>query len=98
METALMSNIGRKVAIAAAAFATVGSTVFGGAALAGDDPHQDARSGSASATNGDCFNVLSGNNVLSGIGAIIGAGKADANAPCNIATGTSGAGGVNVDD
>jgi hypothetical protein len=34
METSLMSHFGRKVAIAAAVFATVGSTVFGGAALA----------------------------------------------------------------
>jgi hypothetical protein len=31
-----MSNFGRKAAIAAVAFATVGSTVFGGAALAVD--------------------------------------------------------------
>jgi hypothetical protein len=36
METALMS-FGRKAAIAAVAFATVGSTLFGGVALAGDD-------------------------------------------------------------
>jgi hypothetical protein len=36
METSLMS-FGRKAAIAVAAFATVGSTVFGGVALAGDD-------------------------------------------------------------
>jgi hypothetical protein len=36
METALMSHFGRKAAIAAVAFATVGSTVFGGAALAND--------------------------------------------------------------
>jgi hypothetical protein len=36
METALMSNIGRKAAIATVAFATVGSTLFGGVALAGD--------------------------------------------------------------
>jgi hypothetical protein len=36
METSLMT-FGRKAAIAVAAFATVGSTLFGGAALAGDD-------------------------------------------------------------
>jgi hypothetical protein len=36
METSLMS-FGRKAAIAAVAFATVGSTLFGGAALAGGD-------------------------------------------------------------
>jgi hypothetical protein len=36
METSLMS-FGRKAAIAVAAFATVGSTLFGGVALAGDD-------------------------------------------------------------
>jgi hypothetical protein len=36
METALMSHFGRKAAIVAVAFATVGSTVFGGAALAVD--------------------------------------------------------------
>ena len=35
METALMSHFGRKAAMAAVAFATVGSAVFGGAALAG---------------------------------------------------------------
>jgi hypothetical protein len=34
METVVMSHFGRKAAIAAVAFATVGSTVFGGAALA----------------------------------------------------------------
>jgi hypothetical protein len=38
METALMNNFGRKAAIAAVAFATVGSTVFGGVALANDAP------------------------------------------------------------
>jgi hypothetical protein len=37
METALMNHFGRKAAIAAVAFATVGSTVFGGVALAGQD-------------------------------------------------------------
>jgi hypothetical protein len=36
METSLMS-FGRKAAVAAVAFATVGSTLFGGVALAGDD-------------------------------------------------------------
>jgi hypothetical protein len=35
METALMSHFGRKAAMVAVAFATVGSAVFGGAALAG---------------------------------------------------------------
>jgi hypothetical protein len=45
METALMS-FGRKAAIAAVAFATVGSTLFGGVALAGDDKgHGDHRKG-----------------------------------------------------
>jgi hypothetical protein len=38
METALMNHFGRKAAIAAVAFATVGSAVFGGAALAQDGP------------------------------------------------------------
>jgi hypothetical protein len=40
-----MSNFGRKAAIAAVAFATVGSTVFGGAALAGDHKrdHKDGK-------------------------------------------------------
>jgi hypothetical protein len=61
METALMSNFGRKAAIAAVAFATVGSTVFGGAALANGDKDKedhkkvsvwkagDAKSGDATA-------------------------------------------------
>jgi hypothetical protein len=38
-----MSNFGRKAAIASVAFATVGSTVFGGAALAGDKDHKDGK-------------------------------------------------------
>jgi hypothetical protein len=75
METALMSNFGRKAAIAAVAFATVGSTVFGGAALAGDKkdgkdgkaPHSvsDLQDATASA-NGGTNNCLNGIPVLSG--------------------------------
>ena len=44
METSLMS-FGRKAAIAVAAFATVGSTLFGGVALAGDDHRNGDRPG-----------------------------------------------------
>jgi hypothetical protein len=43
METALMSQFGRKATIAAVAFATVGSTLFGGAALANDDKKKDGK-------------------------------------------------------
>jgi hypothetical protein len=40
----MMSHIGRKAAIAAVAFATVGSTLFGGAALA-SGPDKDGKDG-----------------------------------------------------
>jgi hypothetical protein len=69
METTLMSNFGRKAAIAAVAFATVGSTLFGGAALAGDKNHGkdvDVATGPATATatggaaTNNCLNILSG--------------------------------------
>jgi hypothetical protein len=46
METALMSHFARKTAIAAVVFATVGSTLFGGAALAGGKgDHKDGKDG-----------------------------------------------------
>jgi hypothetical protein len=96
METALMSNIGRKVALAAVAFATVGSTAFGGVALAnggwgGDD--QDARGGDATggSVTGNCVSAL--NNVL-GIG-LLGVSDND-NANC-IAGPARGGDAVNLD-
>ena len=64
-----MSHFGRKAAIAAVAFATVGSTLFGGAALAddnGDDRKHDDKKvsswkagdgGEAKAKGGECKNV-----------------------------------------
>jgi hypothetical protein len=46
METALMSHIGRKAAIATVTLATVGSTLFGGVALAGGKHnHKDGKDG-----------------------------------------------------
>jgi hypothetical protein len=68
METALMSNFGRKAAIAAAAFATVGSTLFGGAALASDENHLSSGPGGAGGAVDDTCSrnilpILSGNAI-----------------------------------
>jgi hypothetical protein len=43
METSLMNSFGRKAAIVAVAFAAVGSTVFGGTALADDKKRDDGK-------------------------------------------------------
>jgi hypothetical protein len=68
METALMSHIGRKAALAAVAFATVGSALFGGAAFAagpqgggggGDDDGAIMSSCSTVSTGGSPGSVLS---------------------------------------
>jgi hypothetical protein len=71
----MMSHIGRKAAIAAVAFATIGSTLFGGAALATDKkdgkddkaPHSvsDLQDATASA-NGGTNNCLNGIPIVSG--------------------------------
>jgi hypothetical protein len=58
MEPSLMNHFGRKVAIAAVAFATVGSTLFGGAALADDEENTVApvwKGGGAQGGNTYCM-------------------------------------------
>jgi hypothetical protein len=98
METALMSNFGRKAATAAVAFATVGSTLFGGVALANDgkNGHNDIRNtggagGNGTATN-NCLNI--GIPILSGLAL---GGTASATGASCTATATGGAGGVGAD-
>ena|ERR1700754_3764147 len=93
-----MSHYGRKVAIATAVFATVGSTVFGGAALANDkrDGHgkdakvSDLQDATANA-NGGSNKCLNGIPILSG-GAAVAIGKGDAtNSVCNANGGSADA-------
>jgi hypothetical protein len=72
METALMKHFGRKAAIAAVAFATVGSTVFGGAALANDDDGKKWKAGDggdASGKGGVC--VIEKDNGYGGLSSIV---------------------------
>ena len=93
-----MGNLGRKAAIAGVAFATVGSTLFGGVALANDgkdgkDHHVEVTNtggagGNGTATN-NCLNI--GIPLLSGIA--LGGTATVTGASCT-ATGTGGAGGV----
>jgi hypothetical protein len=92
METALMSNFGRKAATAAVAFATVGSTLFGGAALAGDgrDITNDGGAGGAGGTaTNNCLNI--GIPILSGLA--LGGTSSATGASCT-ATAPGGAGGT----
>jgi len=98
-----MGQYGRKAAIAAVAFATVGSTLFGGVALADDGKgkgkhgndvtNTGGRGGDATATN-NCLNI--GIPILSGLA--IGGTSSATGAYCE-ANATGGAGGVgaNVD-
>jgi hypothetical protein len=73
METALMSQLARKAAIAAVAFATVGSTVFGGAALAtGKDG--GGGSGGGGGTMSSCSTVSTGGSPGSVLSATAGTG------------------------
>jgi hypothetical protein len=53
-----MSNFGRKAAMATVAFAAVGSTLFGGAALASDDEDhvKVTNTGGAGGAGGDATN------------------------------------------
>jgi hypothetical protein len=73
METEVMSNFGRKTAIAAVAFATVGSTLFGGAALAsgGYGGESDAGGGGIMSS---CSTVSTGGSPGSVLSATAGTG------------------------
>ncbi len=85
-----MSKFGRKAAIAAVAFATVGSTLFGGAALASDDITNDGGAGGAGGTaTNNCINI--GIPVLSGLGI---AGQGSATGASCTASAPGGAGGA----
>jgi hypothetical protein len=92
-----MSNFGRKAAIAAVAFATVGSTLFGGAALANDGGAGDDITGGAGGAGGTATNnCLNLGLVPIALGI---AGQADANRQTCTASAPGGAGGTgaNVD-
>jgi hypothetical protein len=86
-----MSKFARKAAISAVAFATVGSALFGGTALAGagdDITNTGGNGGNATSTN-NCLNV--GVPILSGIA--VGGTASAVGAQC-VANSTGGAGGA----
>jgi hypothetical protein len=87
-----MSTFSRKAAIASVAFATVGSTLFGGAALAADDV---TNAGGPGGRGGDpkveCFVPIGVS-----LGAIVGQGGDVSQ--CNAAGGAGGAGGAATAD
>jgi len=65
MEKSPVSSIGRKVAIVAVAFAAVGSTVFGGAALANDegDGNQNGSNGPVAIQRAEAAGAPGGGNI-----------------------------------
>jgi hypothetical protein len=89
-----MSTFGRKAAVAAVAFATVGSTLFGGAALAGGNGHNGyddaSNTGGPGGGGGDasttCFLPIG-----ISLGALLGQGGDVSQ--CNATGGEGGAGG-----
>jgi hypothetical protein len=97
METdSIMSNFGRKATLAAVAFAMVGSTVFGGAALAGDKKrdHKDVTvtntggpGGAGGQSQAQCLIPIGAS-----VGAIVGFGGPVSQ--CNSTGGAGGAGGA----
>jgi hypothetical protein len=102
METdSTMSNFGRKVTLGAVAFAMVGSTVFGGAALANGKDHKDHKDGKkdVTVTNTGGAGGPGGQSqaqclipIGASVGALIGVGGPVSQ--CNSTGGAGGAGGA----
>ncbi|WP_143517385.1 hypothetical protein [Pseudonocardia sp. MH-G8] len=84
----------RKAAIAVAAFATVGSTLFGGAALAGGHGYGDTENVGGPGGSGGDANA----NCLIPIGISLGLlGQGGDVSQCNATGGVGGAGGTGAD-
>jgi hypothetical protein len=95
-----MSNFGRKATLAAVAFAMVGSTVFGGAALASDDEDHGKHvkvtntggpGGAGGPAQSQCLIPIA----LS-LGAVLGFGGDVTANQCNATGGAGGAGGAGL--
>lgn len=90
-----MSKFARKAAISAAAFATVGSALFGGAAMASDIVNDGGAGGNGGTSTNNCLNV--GVPVLSGIA--VGGTASAVGAHCtSAANGGAGGAGAIVND
>jgi hypothetical protein len=91
-------KLGRKTAIAAVAFATIGSAMFGGAALAGDN---GGHGGGDEVTNAGGPGGAGGDanaNCLIPIGVSLGlVGQGGDVSQCNATGGAGGAGGTGAD-